>query len=124
MDAGKRSRLEAAGIDVEEALGRFMDNEELMLRFLLRFPQDENFALLRQALEQGDVRRAFEAAHTLKGVAGNLSVTGVFRQTGRLVELLRAGDLAAASAAMPELEAEYDRAVRALRELAQAGGAD
>ena len=48
MDERKKQQLEAAGIDVADALARFMDNEALMLKFLLRFPQDQNFSLLKQ----------------------------------------------------------------------------
>lgn len=70
MDQQKRLLLERAGIDVADALARFMDNEALMLKFLLRFPEDKNFSQLEQALADGDATRAFEAAHTLKGVAG------------------------------------------------------
>ena len=33
MDEGKKIRLKEAGINVEEALSRFMDNEMLLERF-------------------------------------------------------------------------------------------
>ena len=36
MDKEKISQLAAAGIDVQEAMGRFMGNEALMMKFLLR----------------------------------------------------------------------------------------
>ena len=81
MDDAKREALKAAGIDVEDAVRRFMGKEELMMKFLLRFGQDPNFGLLRQALEEGDTARAYEAAHTLKGVAGNLSLRVVFARS-------------------------------------------
>ena len=37
MDDAKREALKAAGIDVEDAVRRFMGKEELMMKFLLRF---------------------------------------------------------------------------------------
>ena len=37
MDERKRTCLEAAGVNVEDVLARFMNNEALMLKFLLRF---------------------------------------------------------------------------------------
>ena len=116
MDGTKRAKLEEAGIDVREALGRFMDNEGLMMKFLLRFPQDENFSKLRQAMEAGDTGQAFEAAHTLKGVTGNLSMTELYRQVGALVEELRGGNLEGAREKMPALEAQYARVVQVLTE--------
>ena len=117
MDGMKRALLEQAGVDVDEALGRFMGSEGLMMKFLLRFPQDENFARLCQAMEAGDAGQAFEAAHTLKGVAGNLSITGLFRQAGALVEDLRGGDLEGAREKLPALEAQYAQVTQALAEL-------
>ena len=118
MDERKKQQLEAAGIDVADALARFMDNEALMLKFLLRFPQDQNFALLKQAMDSGNVNQAFEAAHTLKGVTGNLAMTQLFQQVSLLVEDLRNQNLSAAQAQIPELEAQYSRILAALNELA------
>lgn len=67
MDRSRKARLEAAGVRVEEALERFLDNEELMLRFMLRLPGDPNFPALCRAMAAGDREAAFQAAHALKG---------------------------------------------------------
>lgn len=117
MDERTRRELEAAGIDVSDALGRFMDNEALMLKFLQRFPGDHNFRLLKEAMERGDTAQAFEAAHTLKGVTGNLAMAELFQQVSLLVEDLRSRDLAAAQKRMPALEECYGRIVTALNGL-------
>ena len=53
MDRSRKARLEAAGVRVEEALERFLDNEELMLRFMLRLPGDPNFPALCRAMPRG-----------------------------------------------------------------------
>ena len=118
MDQKIREQLETAGINVDEALERFMNNEGLMLKFLLRFPQDENFALLKQGLEQRDTAAAYTAAHTLKGVVGNLAMGELFRMVSQVVEDLRGEDLAAAQRRMEPLEAQYLRTVEALNQLA------
>ncbi len=119
MDQVRKMHLEAAGVDVDEALGRFMDNEALMMKFLLRFPGDGNFHLLRQAMAERDIRGAFEAAHTLKGVTGNLSMKGFYKLISALVEDLRGEDYETASGKMAELEARYAHITAALEELAQ-----
>ena len=117
MDETRRAQLAAAGVDVEEALTRFMGNEDLMLKFLLRFPEDPSFSQLKAAMEHGDAAGAFTAAHTLKGVAGNLAMTGLFRQVSLLVEDLRSQDLPAAQARMPVLEETYTGIIAALGSL-------
>ena len=117
MDEIKRQYLRDAGIDVEDALERFMGNETLMVKFLLRFPGDENFPRLKKALAEGDAGAAFTAAHTLKGVAGNLSMEELFRQVSPLVEDLRSENLTAAAGRMPALEKTYARVLEALGHL-------
>ena len=118
MDEMKRQLLLAEGVDVDEVMERFMGNEALMMKFLLRFSQDENFAKLKQAMVQEDVQAAFEAAHTLKGVAGNLSMKTFFHQVSDIVEELRSGKLAEAEAKMPDLEAVYERTLDVLKQFA------
>ncbi len=104
MEETRKRLLEEAGVDIEDAMARFMNNEALMLKMLQRFTEDKSFSRLKQAMKEQDVSQAFEAAHTLKGLAGNLSLKELYRQAGILTEDLRRGDLAAASEGMPELE--------------------
>lgn len=114
MDAQKKQRLLEAGIAVDDALARFMNNEALMVRFLGKFSADTNFAALQQALAEGRTHDAFLAAHTLKGVTGNLSMQALFTQTSVLVEDLRREDLTAARAKLPALEEQYRCVLEAL----------
>lgn len=117
MDEIRRHLLLDGGINVDEALGRFLGNETLMMKFLLLFPGDETFSSLRQAMERSDTAGAFQAAHTLKGVVGNLSMERLYGRTCDLVEDLRDGDLAAAEKKMPALEEAYSRVLAALCQL-------
>ena len=82
MDEAKKRRLVEAGVDVDGALARLMQNEGLLTRLLRAFLQDTNFDQLQQALAARDGKAAFAAAHTLKGVAGNLSLNAGERSGG------------------------------------------
>ena len=104
MTQARRAALEAAGIDVASALERMMGSEALLERLLGKFPEDKNLPTLREALESGDPDRAAAAAHTLKGVCGNLSMTELYGLFTRQVDALRRGDLAAARALMADIE--------------------
>ena len=53
--------------------------------------QDGGFERLHQAVESGDKKEGFEAAHALKGMLGNLSLTPLVEPTSEMTELLRAG---------------------------------
>ncbi len=114
MTEESKRRLVEAGIDVDDALARLMQNEGLLMRLLRAFLQDANFAQLQEALAKGDVSSAFAAAHTLKGVAGNLSLRDLFARVSEVVECLRGGDLGAAAEKMPAVEAAYRAVVVAI----------
>ena len=47
MDKFVQTDLEGAGVNVEETLRRFMNNEMLMIKFLRKFVDDENMNKLR-----------------------------------------------------------------------------
>ena len=110
----KKDILKAAGVDYDGALSRFMGNEALLMRFLNKFLDDPNFLNLATALAQGDAEKAFQAAHTLKGVAGNLSLSGLYEQAAKISEALRSGDLESAKTIMPDVKAAYKKITEAL----------
>lgn len=109
--------LEAAGIQAEEALERFMGNRALLERFLKKFPEDTNYGALCRALDAGDTEGAFRTAHTLKGVCGNLSMGPLFALVSQQTEDLRQGDLAAGAARLPEITRAYEAVCNAIRGL-------
>ena len=115
MTPERRDQLEAAGIDVASALERMMGSEALLERLLGKFLDDPQYPALRAALEAGDADRAVSAAHTLKGVCGNLSMTGLYGQFTRQVDALRAGDLPLARGMMEEIAPAYEAVCRAIR---------
>ncbi len=110
-----REELERGGVDYGGAMDRFMGNQALYEKFLLKFPTDATFPALREALEADDCQAAFMQAHTLKGLTGNLSLDSLAKLAVPMVEALRGGDLAAAKALFPALEAEYDRLCAAIQ---------
>ena len=89
MTNGKKEILTAAGIQADEALERLMGSEALLERFLKKFLQDKSYEELVSAIEGQELERAFRAAHTLKGVCGNLSLNRLGDLVKEQVELLR-----------------------------------
>ena len=110
-----RAALVRAGVDVDGALERFMNNEGLLERFLKKFPADPNYGALKEALARGDADAAFRAAHTLKGVAANLSMATLQQRVSEQVERLRAGDLEGAARLMPGIDESYGQIAEALK---------
>lgn len=110
-------KMVTAGIDLESAIERFMGNEALYLKFLFRFPDDENYQNLCRSIEKQDCGNAFTAAHTLKGVCGNLSIKSMENILRKQVEYLRNGDLQHGQEMMGELKESYDRIKEVINEL-------
>ena len=66
MEQVRLEQLESAGIDVKDALSRFMGNANLLEKFLKKFPDDQNYKKLCEALEADDAEAALAASH-IKG---------------------------------------------------------
>ena len=81
--------LKAYGADTQEGLGRCFGNAEFYLKLVASVPSEKNFGKLKDAMAAGDLGSAFEAAHALKGVLANLSLTSLAKTAGELTELLR-----------------------------------
>lgn len=81
--------LRQFGVNVEEGLGRCMNNEMFYLRMVNMSLADKNFDALAKGVEDGDRKAAFEAAHALKGVLGNLSLTPLYEIVQVLTDQLR-----------------------------------
>ena len=76
------------GGDYNDILHRFM-NENMVRKFVLKFPQDNNMALFEESWAKKDYETAFRAMHTLKGVSVNLGFTALYNVSSALTEKLR-----------------------------------
>lgn len=79
------------GGDFKDMISR-INNETLVLRFVKKFVDDQSFFDLKKALEEKDLKKAFVAVHTLKGLALNLSYTSLAEVSSKLTEYLRNSD--------------------------------
>ena len=66
-----------------------MNNEALYLKLINMFITNNSYNELKQALANDDLDKAFQDAHALKGVLGNLSLTPLFDIIFEVTELLR-----------------------------------
>lgn len=96
-----------------------LPSPKLIERFVGKFLDDKSFDTLCQQMEAGDRALAFQAAHTLKGVCGNLSFTRLFDSASRLTEVLRSETdeiPAAAAGLMEEVRRDYQSTLDAIQE--------
>ena len=82
-------QLNQFGANTDEGIARCAGSEALYLRLVKMIPAESNFDNLKNAIEANDLDEAFAAAHALKGVLGNLSLTPMFDKCVEITELLR-----------------------------------
>lgn len=116
-----KEKLNQAAIDAETAIERFMGNEGLYLKYLCRFSEDDTYQELQKALDSSDCQNAFVAAHTLKGVCGNLGMERMTAVLTKQVEYLRKDDMQNAEELMKELQEAYVQVRTVLACLNEAG---
>ncbi|MBO4375960.1 MAG: Hpt domain-containing protein [Lachnospiraceae bacterium] len=87
-EEGKKGLIEA-GVDFDGALHRFLNNESMYEKFLVKFPDDVNFGNILSLQEQGKYEDIFSFSHTLKGTAGNLGLEPVRVVASSITELIR-----------------------------------
>ena len=68
-------------IDIDEALEeRFMESEAMYVRFLRKLLTSDDYKLMEEAAEAGNLQEVLRYAHNLKGVCATLGLTGLQAQ--------------------------------------------
>ena len=79
---------EQIGANYKDLVQR-LGSEAFAKMFAKKFIEDDSFANLKDGLAKKDAEIAFRAAHTLKGVAQNLSLNNLYHPAFDLTESLR-----------------------------------
>lgn len=104
------------GANYQDVLKRLY-KPEMIKRFVKMFLQDDNFQLLTDAMAAQDVKEAFRAAHTLKGVCLNLGFDNLSPSAVALTEILRAGTFDGAAEQYALVKEEYQKTIEAIQNL-------
>jgi len=78
-------------IDVDDGLQRIRGNKKLYTRMLKMVLVSEEFGKLRAALDADDYDNGEKAAHSIKGITGNLSLPALFDNSVELMQQLKSG---------------------------------
>lgn len=92
--------------DYDDVLSR-LRTERLVQKFVLKFLADDSYQLLRKSLDEQDYSEAFRAAHTMKGICQNLSITGLGKSSAELTEALRNGWTPEAAGLIEQVTQDY-----------------
>lgn len=104
------------GGNYEETLRR-IPSEALVRKFVLKYPNDPSFTLLKDSLAAQDWETAFRASHTLKGVAQNLGMDHLYEVSSALCEAVRGPNPLTDPALWPPVEEANAQVLDAIKEL-------
>lgn len=76
--------LKQIGVEVDKTISRFMDNSEIYITFLKRFPDEDRITPIRNAVSERNFEELSQTAHKLKGVSANLGMTVLSEAAHRL----------------------------------------
>lgn len=109
------------GVDLQSGLQRLNENKKLYKDLLISFAKDYGsiVAEIKVALEQGDFDTGKKLAHTLKGVAGNLSADEIYHAARKLELGISQKTITQFNQLLTELANVLDPLVKALRRLEQ-----
>ena len=96
-------QLRTWGANVDEALVRCLNNEAFYMKLTDKAIRDPNFERLAEALSAGNLDKAFESAHALKGITANLALTPILKPVSEMTELLRSRTATDYSAMLKEV---------------------
>jgi len=80
-------------INVDEGISRVMNNAKLFSKLLGKFKNDLSLSEIEAAFAQGALDNAKNSAHTLKGLAANLSLIELFKQVLELETQIKGGTM-------------------------------
>ena len=114
MAGERKGILEEGGINVKEAMQRFMNNEQLWIKFLKKFKADSSYEKLVKSIEEKEWNKAF-----LKGITGNLALSKLHDLVSRQTDYLRGedNDFEAAVGMMPEITEVYENVLKLIEEV-------
>ena len=76
------------GGDYDRAIQMLM-NDAFVLKLLKKFAEGNYYNELKKAHEENDVTHIFAITHTLKGVAGSLSLSPIYEKASAICEATR-----------------------------------
>lgn len=83
--------LRALGVDIDDGMKRLMGNQGLYKRMLGLFVKTLRSQYVPVDFDAEDCAETIEKVHSIKGTAGNLSITPLYQAYNEILTLLRTG---------------------------------
>ena len=105
------------GIDATGALERFAGHQDMYLKWIFKFLDDENYDQAQKFYQLKDWKSMLFHIHNLKGVTGNLGMNRLYRLCHDMVIAIRAEDFQTVESLDPMFVEEYRKVCSTLKSL-------
>ena len=107
--------LDSLGVDTEGTINRFVGNEDIYVKFLKVYIEEERMPAIYAALEEKNTDELIMKVHKLKGVSGNLGMTELYELAEDVIARLRNGSYDGVEELLKQINSVYDRICDAIR---------
>ena len=107
-------------VDFEDGKKRVMNNAKLYVKLLTKFKDGTKLDELEAAVAAADWEKAQTQAHTIKGVAANLSLTELANQSLEIENQIKAG--AVAPGVMEQVKAVFSATLQEVEKVIAENG--
>jgi HPt (histidine-containing phosphotransfer) domain-containing protein len=111
---------EVVYVNYEEGVKRVLNNNKLYVKLLAKFKTDTSLDDLGAALAAGDMEKAQTAAHTIKGVAANLSLMELYKQVLEIETQIKARSVK--DGALEAVKNVYEETVKSVEKVIEQYG--
>lgn len=105
------------GGNYQIVLERFACNENLLLKFVKKFPSDPAYDSVSESVKNKDYAQIITGAHTLKGVSANLGFDKLSKSAADLVNELREEKTERTEELFDIISKEYEEVLTYINEL-------
>lgn len=107
--------LREYGANVDEGVSRCLDDPNFYLELVKSVIPDKRIDELKELIAAKNFDKAFEVAHALKGMYGNIAITPIYEPISAITELLRSRQDVDYSELLTKAEAQKEKLVELSR---------
>lgn len=112
-----RKLYEHIGTDYQVLLERFCNNEEMLCKFVMSFPEEPTYDRLEDAYERQDFKDIERYAHALKGISANLGFLSLEESCNEVVLGVRQDKLETVPDNYQKVRADYINIVKEIQSI-------
>lgn len=115
MDSAQRTLMIDNNIDIDTAIERFGNNEELYLKYFHSFVNDNTYKQFKESFKVDKLWQSQNILITFIGIVGNLGFVKLYEYGNELLKAIKGGNASNAVLALDKLDSSYENMLNFIR---------